>query len=368
MPPENLPPTVAPEWRPRSADWLSREPSPYEGAPGRPLFIGACPRSGTTLLRLMLDNHPDLGVPQETNFVRPLWWRRVQFGDLRDPGNRRRVAEWIFTDRSCRAGRLRGDHVSRRQAIDAVAAAPPTLGGIVQACFELYAHAHGKPRWGDKRPAYAGFIASLFAMFPHAQYVNIVRDPRSASASQIPMGWDEPEVAFPAAVARWEASIARTDRFARGLRPDQLLDLRYEDLVTDPRAALQRVCDFAGLRGGEAIQAMIAAERRAAYRGPQERLTGPVTTASIERWRERLAPAQIALVERAAAPYFDRLGYRAAPDVAAEPDAADMRELERQRRLTRRKWRISQTGELLRRARYRRPVAAEPPRHNASFI
>ena len=336
--------------------------------PGRPLFIGACPRSGTTLLRLMLDNHPDMGVPQETNFVRPLWWRRVQFGDLRDPANRRRVGEWIFTDRDCRGGRLRGDGVSRREAIRAVAEAPPTVGGIVQTCLEMYARSHGKARWGDKRPAYSRFIGSLFAMFPHAQYVNLVRDPRSASASQIPMGWDAPEVAFPAAVARWEDSIARTDHFARGLRPDQLLDVRYEDLVSDPRGSLERVCEFAGLRGGDAVDAMIAAERRANYRGTQERLTGPVTTASIERWRERLAPAQIALVERAAVPVFDRFGYRAADDVTAEPLDSEWRELERQRRTNRRKWRISQGGELLRRARYRRPVAAEPSRDNASFI
>ena len=355
---QDLPPTVAPEWRPRSPEWLERGPSPFEGTPDRPLFIGACPRSGTTLLRLMLDNHPDMGVPQETNFVRPLWWRRVQFGDLRDPANRRRVGEWIFTDRDCRGGRLRGKSVSRDEAIALVAEAPPTVGGIVQTCLQMYAHSHGKSRWGDKRPAYSGFIPALFAMFPDAQYVNVVRDPRSASASQVPMGWDDPAVAFPAAVARWEASIERTDRFARDLRPDQLLDVRYEDLVRDPHGELERVCAFTGLRGGDAIDAMIAAERRANYRGTQERLTGPVTTASIERWRERLTPAQIALVERAAAAKFDRLGYRPVPDLEAAPDPAEERELARQRRISGRKWRVSQAGELVRRARYRHPVAA----------
>ena len=364
--PKDLPPTVAPEWRPRPPEWVQRAPSPFEGMPGRPVFVGACPRSGTTLLRLMLDNHPDMAVPQETNFVRPLWWRRVQFGDLRDAANRRRVAEWIFTDRDCRGGRLRGGEVSRKEAIARVADAPPTVGGIVQACLELYAQTHAKPRWGDKRPAYSGFIPALFAMFPHAQYVNVVRDPRSASASQIPMGWDEPAVAFPAAVARWEASIERTDRFARALRPDQLLDVRYEDLVTDPHGTLRRVCEFTGLRDGDAIDAMVAAERRADYGGTQERLTGPVTTASIERWRERLSAEQIALVEQAAAPHLDRLGYRPAPDVTVAPEPAEARELDRQRRIAQRKWRISQGGELLRRLRYRRPVATPASSGGAS--
>jgi hypothetical protein len=354
-----LPPTVAPGWRPRDADWLERAPSPFLGAPDRPLFVGACPRSGTTLLRVMLDNHPDLAIPQETNFVRPLWWQRRRFGDLRDPENRLRVARWIFTTRGVRGGRLRDGRISRRDAIRRVAAAPPTVGSIVRACLQLYSEVHGKPRWGDKRPAYSGFIGPLFEMFPDAQYINVVRDPRGAVASQIPMGWDAPEVALPAAAARWEAAIGRTDRFARRLRPDQLLDLRYEDLVSDPQAALERVCAFAGLRAGDAVEAMIGRDRTPSG-GPGKRVAQPVTTASVERWRERLAPEQVALVERAAGQLLDRFGYRPAAEAGVTP--GDARELSRQRRRARREWRGSQRGELLRRAVYRRPVAARPTR------
>ena len=357
---EDLPPTVAPSWQPRDAAWLRRAPSPFEGRPARPLFVGACPRSGTTLLRVMLDNHPDLAVPRETNFVRPLWWQRVRFGDLRDPANRRRVAEWIF-DPERGGGRLRDGGMSRREAVRRVADAPPTLGSLVQACFALHAEVHGKPRWGDKRPAYSGFIGVLLELFPDAQVVNVVRDPRGTVASQVPMGWDPPEVAFPAALARWEAAVARTDVFARRLRPDQLLDVRYEDLVADPRATLEGVCRFAGLRGGEAIDAMVRAERRARYGGEQtERLRQPVTTASVERWRERLAPPQVALVEQTTGPLMARFGYAAADDLRAAPAPDEERELARRRRVEQRDWRRSQAGELVRRLRYRHPVAAIP--------
>jgi Sulfotransferase family len=354
-----LPPTVAPDWRPRSEVWLRRAPSRFEGAPSRPLFIGACPRSGTTLLRVMLDNHPDLAIPRETNFVRPLWWQRARFGDLRDPGNRRRVAEWIFTEKGPRGARLRDGRVSRQDAIGRVAGAAPTVGSIVQACLQLYAEVHGKPRWGDKRPAYSGFIGMLLAMFPDAQYVNLVRDPRGAVASQVQMGWDPPELAVAAATARWEAAIRRTDHFARRLRPDQLLDLRYEDMVSDPRAALERVCAFAGLRAGDAIETMLGRSRRGSFADPHARVGEPVTTGSVERWRERLSPEQIALVEHATAPLLERFGYRTADDVRAAPTQRDERELARQRRLSRREWRGSQRGELLRRLVYRRPVAAQ---------
>jgi hypothetical protein len=348
------PPTVAPGWHPRDEAWLQQPPSRFLGAPSRPLFIGACPRSGTTLLRVMLDNHPDLAIPQETNFVRPLWWRRVRFGDLRDPANRRRVAEWIFTGKGVRGGRLRDGGISRRDAISRVADAPPTVGSIVQACLQLYAEVHGKPRWGDKRPAYSGFIGMLFEMFPDAQYINVVRDPRGAVASQIPMGWDAPEVALPAATARWEAAVHRTDHFAERLRPDQFMDLRYEDMVSDPHAVLERVCAFAGLRADDAVETMIRRPSSSA----SKRVGEPISTASVERWRERLHPHQVALIERATAPLLDRFGYRPAEDLGADVTPRDERELARQRRYARRDWRRSRQGELLRRAVYRRPVAA----------
>jgi hypothetical protein len=309
----------------------------------------------------MLDSHPEMAMPRETNFVRPLWWRRLEFGDLSDRANRRRVARWIFTDPECAGRRLRerpGGRLRRRKAVRRVTRrSGPTVGSIVESCFQLYAKGHGKPRWGDKRPAYSGFIGTLFAMFPDAQYINLVRDPRGAVASQSRMGWDAPEVAVPAAIARWEAAIERTDHFAAALRPDQLLDVRYEDMVGDPHATLRRVCDFAGLAADDpAIEAMLAADRGRTYRGIHERLNQPVTTASVERWRERLTAEEIALVERATAPLLERFGY--VPVAGTAPARAGLRELARQRRRSRREWRRSRRGELIRRLRYRRPVAA----------
>ena len=351
---------MQPGWSPRSQSWVQQAPSPFAGAPDRPLFIGGCPRSGTTLLQVMLDLHPDLAVPRESNFVRTLWWQRARFGDLRDPENRRRVAEWIFAGKGRMTGRVRDGRITRRAAIRRVADAPPTIGSIVEACLRLYAELHGKPRWGDKRPAYSGFIGPLLLMFPDAQYIDVVRDPRGAVASQLGMGWDAPEVAVAAAPARWVEAIRRTDRQARRLRPDQLLDVRYEDLVRDPEATLATICAFAGLRGGDAVGAMIGGERRGSFSGPHERVAEPVTTASIERWRERLAPQEVALVERGAAPLLDRFGYRPDEELRVGPAPADERELARQQRLARREWRRSQRGELLRRAVYRRPVVALP--------
>jgi hypothetical protein len=352
--------TFTDAWAPRDAGWLRANPSPFAGTPGRPLILGGCPRSGTTLLRAILDNHPGVAVPPETNFVLPLWHERTRFGDLREEANRHAVAEWIFSP--LHGGpRIRGD-VPRRQAIARVVAAPPTAGGLLAACFGVYAQRTGKPRWGDKRPRYAMFIRAVFDLFPDAQFVNIVRDPRAAVASQIPMGWDEPEDALAGSTANWEMSVRCVDDLARRLRPDQLLDVRYEDLVREPEREVERVCAFAGLETGDAVAAALAAPRTGGRFDPDRhhRLAQPVSAERIASWRKRLPAADAALVERVAAPYLERFGY--VPVHGNEPvDRAARRAVARQRRSRRARLRRSALRELARRAALdRRPVAAPP--------
>lgn len=353
-------PTVAPSWQPRSESWLRQAPSSYAGTANRPLFIGACPRTGTTLLRSLLNNHPEIAIPPETNFVLPVWRVRRRWGDLRLPENRRRLAEWIFDTPGRGGKRIRGE-IERDAAVERVAAAPPTLGSVLAACFELFAERKGKTRWGDKRPRYANYVGMIFRLFPNAQFVHLVRDPRAAAASQAPLGWDEPEAALPSAICTWEFSLRRVDLYARRLRPDQLLDVRYEDLVRDPHSTLERICAFAGLAGGAAIEEMITRPRRGVFNeGWHDRLGEPIMTAPIDAWRERLEPHEVALVEHATRRHFERLGYRPDPDVDSSPTAADLAQLRKQRRRRRRKYRRYALSELKRRLVYRYPVAAVP--------
>ena len=354
--------TVVDDWQPRADDWLRRGPSRFAGKAVRPLLVGACPRSGTTLLRALLNNHPDFAMPAETNFVLPLWGDRAHFGDLREESNRRRIAEWIFDAEGRGGRRIRANVFERDEAVARVLAAPPTLGSIFAALFEMYAEAKGKRRWGDKRPGYAGYVDALLALFPDAQFVNVIRDPRAACASQAQLGWysEKPRPRMAAALATWLTAVRRVDRSARRLRSDQLLDIRYEDLVRDPRATLERVCEFAGLRTGDAIDEMITRPRRGVYDpGHQERLSEPITTAPVEGWRERLEPPEQALIEHAAADYFERFGYRRECEPGTRPPKYDLKLLGERLAYRRKKYRRYELRELARRhVTYRRPVAA----------
>jgi hypothetical protein len=115
-----------------------------------------------------------------------------------------------------------------------------------------------------------------------------------------------------AAVATWVHSVDCARRAQRRLPADAFLEVRYEDLVTDPRPQLERLCAFLGEEFEEAmLEPHLLAERLPRrqrdnwHRNTRER----VGTARVGSHREVLSPAEVALVERVAASRLRRLGY-----------------------------------------------------------
>jgi Sulfotransferase family len=325
----------------------------------RPVFVGGCPRSGTTMVRTMLNAHPDLAVPHETRFLVDAYRLRRRWGDLSEAENRQRLAEWVVGRKRARAARLCRDLDALAERM---AAAPGTLGSVLGAGFALYAERHGKSRWGDKRPSYVLNLDAVFAMFPDAQYVNVVRDPRAAVASirrigrQRPAGWYEDGLV--AGTELWERSQRAADRWRRRLPADQFLEVAYEDVVADPEDALRRVVGFLGLDPG-GLEAMVAFHEAADIKARRMHplVRKPVTTARVRRWTRELAPVEVAFVEATLSGWMGRYGY--------EPVAGDLpvppgyrRRLRRRRLRQRRKFGRRWLGERRRSLAHRHPVAA----------
>lgn len=337
---------------------MSARPSKFTGTPARPVLVGACARSGTTLLRAMLDSHPELGMPRETRFVIESWDRRRVFGDLDKEENRRALATWIFDRKETWRGRLGLDHAD---AVERLVAAPPTLGSMLATIFEMYAQVQHKPRWGDKRPMYANRLEVVFGLFPNAQFVNVVRDPRACAASMRKLDWYEGRVV--PAVDLWLRSVEGVDAWRGRLGPDQLLDVRYEDLVSDPTGTLGGIAAFAGIAGdGAAMEAMLRYHER-----PEERseryhanVSRPPDPSRATGWTDVLEPGEVAFVEEATGPLLARHGYEPHADGVAAP-AELRRELQalRRRRLAQRITR-SPKESVRRLFLDRRPLAAAP--------
>jgi hypothetical protein len=265
-----------------------------------PLIVLGVRRSGTTLLRVVLDRHSELAVPDESYFV-------PQLAD-RHPG---RVDVDDFVDDLRRLPTLREWGVST-DAVRARLRDGMRVGEAVAAVYEAYAEAREKSRWGDKTPMYMQHLPLLERLFPTARFVHLVRDGRDAGLSflSMPRGivtetWGHPRT--PADFAcQWRSEV-RAAR-ALGARVDgRYLEVRYEELVTGAAGVVERICAFAGLPNEPAMLDYEGTVDVSAK--PHQQRLRQAPTPGVRDWRSEMAPADVAAFEAVAGDLLAELGY-----------------------------------------------------------
>jgi hypothetical protein len=274
----------------------------------RPIIVLGCPRSGTTLLQVMLHSHPRIAIPPETRFLLPAYRERLRFGDLSETANRRALGDFIVRTKGHRFADLGLD---RDATVEEIVEGPPTLGSAVGIVLRAYAERFGRPRWGDKRPAYYNYIDVVMRLFPDAKIVHVVRDPRDCVASLKRMPWWRTDSYH--SVAAWGQSIDNTERAMRA-RPGTVTRVQYERLVAEPESELKALCVELG---EEYDPAMAEPERLAEMAVPERKhwhsntRVGP-TTKRVGRWKEDLEPWEASLCETVLEERMARFGYEPA--------------------------------------------------------
>jgi hypothetical protein len=290
-----------------------------QGHPPAPFICGVA-RSGTTLLRLMLDAHPEVAIPPETHFVPDLIAR---LDAIEDPTPSDALAP-IRAQREWEDFGFSDDELLERFAgLDRL-----TAPAAIRAFFEAYAERHGKRRWGDKTPMYVKRMAAIEGVLPEARFVHLIRDGRDIALSRderrAGRGLDGPPVDRVA--RRWKRRIRDARRQAPGL--SHYLEVRYEDLVLDTEPVLRRVCDFIEL---DFDPAMLRYHERAGERlaeldhdlpiGGGELLPAGARMRThrlaleeprperIGRWRREMSAADRAAFEEVAGELLAELGY-----------------------------------------------------------
>jgi hypothetical protein len=262
-----------------------------------PIFIVGSPRSGTTLLRNMLNRHPAIAICLETQFRRLIYARRRAFGNLSDLRNRRRlVKEYLSTERV------------KTMQIDLPALEETLLkeGTSYEAFFtsflRFYAEANGKRRCGEKTPGHSLFIGTLCQWYPDAFIIHILRDPRDVVASLVRMPRQPKSVLSNANTwVRFNLGAWRAHQYPR------YLPVRYEELVTQPEEELRRICAFIGEEYSSAM--LVESPDWQSPNAWRRRAQEPVTTSRLGKWREQLTADEVALIEWKVGPHMQRFGY-----------------------------------------------------------
>jgi len=284
-----------------------------------PFLVGA-PRSGTTLLRLMLDGHSALAIPPETGFL-PVLGERLAEG----PVGRAELLELVTGFPPGAPAWL--DFGLERAAYAAALAALEPFDPVegARAFYRMYAARHGKPRWGDKTPLHALHLQTISGLLPEARFVHLIRDGRDVAVS-LAEQWFGPGRDPAALAAEWARFVGAARSSARAV--PHYLEVRFEELVREPRRVLASVCEFLALPFEEALATpwRRAPRRLAEHRerrladgslqvsrqrrwAQQRSATKPLDPAKIGIFRQRLTADEIDRFERVAGGLLAELGY-----------------------------------------------------------
>jgi hypothetical protein len=263
-----------------------------------PFFIVGSARSGTTMLRLMLNAHPEVAVPPESRFIVELYTgaEEVETSEFIDQlGRHRRFMTWDLPKEAVR------EELEDRPRV--------RFTDAVRAAFRAYAQVNGKVRWGDKTPRYVQHIPLLARLFPDARFIHLVRDGRNVALSyaDVPFG--------PKTITRvarlWSDRVSSGSASGRPLGPTRYIEIHYEDLVEDAEGQAKSLCEYLDLEFDPGMLEYTERSRgavlpRAARYNPH---VAEKPIPSIRSWENGMPSSQVELFEALAGPVLSSLGY-----------------------------------------------------------
>lgn len=200
------------------------------------IFIVGYPRSGTTLLQLILSNHSEIAIAPETHFFRLFWSRREEYGDLSDDEN----FDMLCNDLA------NSEYIKNLQIPDyEYLIRASNREGFYKHVFSLllrhYACMQAKGIYGEKTPSHLEYVPNILSMFSQAKIINVYRNPFDVAASIRKVPWGSNDVID--IVKRWKGYVKLACEYEEKFKRN-FYSVKYEDVVLNPNREIGRVCDF----------------------------------------------------------------------------------------------------------------------------
>lgn len=239
-----------------------------------PDFVVVGPlRAGTTMLRLMLDNHPNIACVGE--FEEAV----SQCGDVGWP-DVSWYRRWLSQDRAS---------IAKRFCIDDAILEYPSL---VRSMWRQLAARSSKMMRGCTIHSRFDRVRDIW---PGSKFIFLLRDPRDVAASCVSMGWIGEATH---GVRYWLDPVRRWRRLRDQLHPDEFVEIRYEELLREPDSTLARCCGLLGLRFDPK---MLEFHQRSTYQ--------PIDPSLAGQWQRRLTPRTAEFIEAACLGPMQDFGY-----------------------------------------------------------
>jgi hypothetical protein len=286
-----------------------------------PIFIIGNPRSGTTLLRLMLTCHKNIVIPPECGFA--VWFYDKygrQGGWETDNFRLRQFLEDLFHARKIEHWELNKEDLfrflKRRQ--------PSSYSELVSLVYEYYGISRGRAftRWGDKNNFYLHHILTIKAMFPDAHFVHIVRDGRDVACSYKKLGEKTIDsiyapklpVQIKDIAEQWSTNVDTAVQSFASMEWQKVCEIRFEDLILNPEPALRRLCSQLGEEYDPAMLGYYVKNREDQLEPKElidwkEKNLKPPIRSEVGRYKRELSEQDSEVFEEIAGRELARYGY-----------------------------------------------------------
>jgi len=276
-------------------------------------FIVGRPRSGTTLLRTLLDSHTNTIVPPECQFIINLYPR---YGKITHWNSKtlekfynELVRQWLFDLWPVDKEKLHKQLLS--------CTGEYSYGTICKVVYSSYQSIFPHDQIlsiGDKNPGYTIYTPKLLKIFPEARFIHIIRDYRDNFLSIRNVDFELPYISL--TVSKWKLFIKKF-RKAAFRHPGTHMEVRYEDLAHEPEKEFEKICHFLAIPYSASPLDFYQRKEEAMKIYPKEimekyqsSLFNKVNTSRIGLWESSLSATEIKVADAVAGKYAEMAGYR----------------------------------------------------------
>jgi protein-tyrosine sulfotransferase len=275
----------------------------------QPFFIVGSGRNGSTLFSAMLNHHPQILLPTEQwrfpnmilkyRFYNFLPWKELVSLVIGEIAAANASLEWNvnFNHTLAELQYLPKSHRSLQKILDCI--------------YIAYGkqHAESFSIWGEKSPKNTPLIRYIYPVYPQSKYLFLIRDGRDVARSWLIKN-ESKDIRWIA--ESWNESIEIYDWLKQRLPAENLMTVRYEELVTETENVLTQVCQFLGFDFAPSMLAFqdysVKISNEKVFQHFKQ-LKKPANPSSIGKWEEFFKGADRDLIMKLIGPNLRRFAY-----------------------------------------------------------
>lgn len=270
-----------------------------------PIFIVGAPRSGTTMLSVILDRHPNICIPPETQFFSAF------LPSL--PENAANLTPEELVDLALKFPRIQDLQLDKKDLLNEFVSMKYSPENLLIAILKCYCKKNGKVKFGEKSPKHLNYLSHIYSVYPKAKVICIVRDGRDVVRSLLKVKWAEPDNPrrFWIFCMEWNDLTKLSLRYKKKMSSDRFYLVKYEDIILYPEKELYGICEFLGEKFyssqlSKIVKSNVVPEWEQSWKGNSVKT---LDKSRIYAWRDATSESQIWAMNCMMGGMLKKIGY-----------------------------------------------------------